>query len=553
MKHRHTIRILCCLLLLALIASFSAAAPSFAEAASIQFSFGSPAVPEQVQRKALLNAYSTWAVRDSGSAPWFYAFTDLDHNGQLEVLTAYLQGTGLYTTAAVWQLNSDFSSVSPCRAQLASGDHWPDIIQNSFVCYYDRASNSYTYVFEDVTRESPSRYQYSWRTLLLNQQNVSLNRLGTKIVEYTNVNAAPTVVCTNQKGESISETAYNSIPELSFAGRERSNPTLNWIPVESAAAASQPVPKPTPIPTPAPTPVPTQNPALPQVLITKNPTSESMPIGGRTWFIAHAQGSNSVSWQLLSPDGRVYSVSEAMALNPGLALNLQSGGDTIEVSNVPLSLTGWGFQARFDNSSGNFALTSPAYLYVGDFLSAYSSVIEKYRNAYQTGNRQNAQYAYQVGISEMTVYSSHVGYGFKDLDKDGIPELVIAPLDGQGEYRQLVLDVYSLNNGIPVNLARSQARSRFFLRSNSNLLNEGSSGAGFSNCSIFRVSGYSLIPVESIMSYFPGNASDGYYFQTGAYSYEPRATDAKISEADYQARQREYESTLYLPPLTKIA
>lgn len=552
MKHRSVLRFLCSLLLFALFASFGVQPLSSAESASIQISFGTPTAPEEVQRKLILNNYNNWAVRDSGSSPWFYAITDLDHNGRLEVITAYLQGTGLYTTGKIWEVDADFASVAACRSVINGGENWPDLIQDSFVSYYDKGNNSYNYVFETVTRQSPSRYLYAWRTLCLTAQSVAVDQLGTKSVDYVSVNSSPAVTCTNKYGQAIPEAQYNSLPEQQFANCERTVTAVTWVPVETAPAAQPPV-TPTPVPTPAPTPVPTQNPALPQVLITKNPTSESLPIGGRTWFIAHAQGSNSVSWQLISPDGRIHSVTESMALNPGLALNLQSGGDTIEVSNVPLSLNGWGFQARFENSSGNFALTSPAYLYVGDFLSAYSSVIEKYRNAYQTGNSKNSQFAYQVGISEMTAYSDHVGYGFKDLDKDGIPELIIAPLDGQGDNKQLVLDAYSLNNGIPVNLARSQARSRFFLRTNSNLLNEGSSGAGFSNCSIFRVSGYTLVPVESIMSYFPGNDKDGYYFQTGAYSFEPRATDAKISEADYQARQRDYESSLYLPPMTKIA
>ena len=237
MKHRHVMRLLCSLLLFALFASFGVQPLSSAESASIQISLGTPTAPEEVQRKLILNNYNNWAVRDSGSSPWFYAITDLDHNGRLEVITAYLQGTGLHTTGKVWEVSSDFASVAACRSVINGGDNWPDLIQDSFVAYFDKGSNSYNYVFETVTRQSPSRYLYAWRTLCLTAQNVAVDQLGTKSVDYVSVNSSPTVTCTNRYGQAIPETQYNSLPEQQSANCELSVTAVTWVPVETAPAA----------------------------------------------------------------------------------------------------------------------------------------------------------------------------------------------------------------------------------------------------------------------------------------------------------------------------
>jgi hypothetical protein len=151
-----------------------------------------------------------------------------------------------------------------------------------------------------------------------------------------------------------------------------------------------------------------------------------------------------------------------MAANPGLTLEALPE-DTLSVSNVPQSMDGWSVQARFDGPGGT-AMTSPATITVDNTFTAYGSVISNYYRAYSTGNN-TAEYALNNGLSEYIGNASHVGYALQDLNGDGKDELLIAGiLDNQ--YTELVLfDVYTLDNGQPVQLASSRARSRWFLRS----------------------------------------------------------------------------------------
>ena len=100
------------------------------------------------------------------------------------------------------------------------------------------------------------------------------------------------------------------------------------------------------------TEAPTEAPAAPAApVVTKDPTGEKLSPGGKTWFVAHADGATILTWEFVSPEGMVYSVTEAMAQNPGLLLDI-SKTDTVELQNVPLSLNGWSARARFDGHGG---------------------------------------------------------------------------------------------------------------------------------------------------------------------------------------------------------
>jgi hypothetical protein len=239
-----------------------------------------------------------------------------------------------------------------------------------------------------------------------------------------------------------------------------------------------------------------------------------------------------------------------MAANPGLTLEALPE-DTLSVSNVPQSMDGWSVQARFDGPGGT-AMTSPATITVDNTFTAYGSVISNYYRAYSTGNN-TAEYAINNGLSEYIGNASHVGYALQDLNGDGKDELLIAGiLDNQ--YTELVLfDVYTLDNGQPLQLATSRARSRWFLRSDGSLLNEGSNGAGNSVFIINRLYGSQLVPIESVFTWFEGKETDGYYHQADGYNYEPRDYDEYLTEQDFNSYVTGWESSITFPALSQIA
>ena len=514
-----------------------------------------PAVPTQQllpameQRRILEENRVLWAFDEGEYAPdWYYTFTDLDHNGQMEVLAASTQGSGIFTYANFYEVLPDGSGVKNLYhegVEIEGPDAWPELIRDSLPCYYDRAADRYYYVCTDDTRDGAAHSLSQWAALCLKDGVAEWEYLAG--VEYLWTEAGEMVNYMDAAGNPISQADYDAAVERRFAGMERSELKLSWNEVYPSKPDlyAEPTPAPTPAPAPAAS---TAAPSGPQVVITKNPTSEALEIGGKTWFIAHAQNALSLTWEMVDPQGNVYSLQDAMNSNPGLTLEAMDK-DTLAVSNVPQSLNGWGARARFDGQ-GNAAYSNVATIYVGDYAAAYGSVIQTYKRAIELGNI-TAETAWDYNISEYMVGCAHVGYALKDLDKDGTPELIIA--DYGGDSGQILFDLYTLYNGSPAQLAMSQARNRWYLRTDNLLYNEASSGAAYSYFSLYRKTGSELSGIRSAFTW-PSDAGDTeYYYQEGTVAFAPCSGDEKLSQTKFSEKVDEIHGTFFLPTLTKIA
>lgn len=280
-------------------------------------------------------------------------------------------------------------------------------------------------------------------------------------------------------------------------------------PAETTPEITQTVPETTEAPTEAPT-----TPASPPV-ITKDPTGETLTPGGKTWFVAHADGATILTWEFVSPDGTVCSVTDTMTLHPGLELDI-SQADTVAVSDVPLSLNGWSAQARFDGPGGSVT-SQPALITVYQSQGAYDAVIEKYRTAL-AHREEGDSVPYQYDVSEMMLYATHAGYTLLDLDGDGTQELLIAGIGYLSPLDNYLFEIYSLQDGVPVRAAQSSVRCRYYLMKDNKIYCEGSSGAAFDNYSVMQ---YSAGTVRFLNGLYTTNVlADGspspytYYFTT---------------------------------------
>ena len=500
-----------------------------------------PGIPLEEQERILEANRSLWAFTEPYESPWSYTFTDLDHNGLLEVIAASTQGSGLYTYAHYWEVLRDGSGLRNCYPgdpEIEGPDDWPDIVMNTLPCRYDAAADCYYYLCENLTRSGYNYQYYSMNALSLKDGVAEWEFLAGKAVEWDE-NGSDHATCTDAAGNPISEQDYDAAAERRFAGLESSILTLEWTQVEIPWPEAGAEVSPEPVYS-GPAPV-----------ITKNPTSESLAVGGNTWFIAHAQNASTLTWQLMDPDGIVYSVDAAQDCNPGLKLEVLEG-DTIAVSNVPLSVNGWAVLARFEGSGG-VAVTEPAYLYVGDFVSAYGSIINQYKAIFDNGKTEDLGYIFERDLSEVISYCDHIGYALKDLDKNGTPELILSGINPNEFARGIVYDLYTLETGNPVRLAVSHGRDRYYLRADNTLVNEGSSGAAYSNIYVYRVSGSSLVPVEGILTYPIGETGMGYYMQVGSFSYQPRSEDQTITSDEFYRKWDDYKGNLFMPQLTRIA
>ena len=89
-----------------------------------------------------------------------------------------------------------------------------------------------------------------------------------------------------------------------------------------------------------------------QVVVTKSPTSESVPYGGACMFIAHAANATSVTWYLASSDASlIIPASDGPAYVAGLSVS-GTNSDTLYLSGIPASMNGCLVQACFTGEGG---------------------------------------------------------------------------------------------------------------------------------------------------------------------------------------------------------
>lgn len=302
--------------------------------------------------------------------------------------------------------------------------------------------------------------------------------------------------------------------------------------------------------------VPETTQAVQPPVITKDPTGEKLSPGGRTWFVAHAEGASLLTWEFLSPDGGVYSITETMSLHPGLLLD-GSKEDTVSLENVPLSLNGWSARARFDGPGGS-TTTQPALITVTQSEGAYDRVIENYRTAMAHKDEGDAVYA-QYDVSEMIFYASHVGYAKRDLDGNGTEELIVAGIGYDIPAEPFLFEIFTLENGSPVSVGKSTARSRLFLMQDNKLYNEGSSGAASSNFSVLQLSGSQLRFLNGLYTtdtLADGSPSPYTYYYTTSNQYGDLAQlsgDNGMEEKVANTFLNSWRDSITLPELCLIA
>ena len=319
-------------------------------------------------------------------------------------------------------------------------------------------------------------------------------------------------------------------------------PAATSTPAPTSPPTPVPTPPPTPVPTPAPTPTPT--PAPVSIVITKHPTGEVLSEGGKTWFIALAENADSLTWQLKDRNGSVNSVQDAMNVNPGHRLEVLENA-TIAVRNSPASLNGWSVEAVFSNAGGSVT-TAPAMIAVEALDPAYAAVVEKYRNAYASGITEQA--AYVSGYSEMAGYSQHVGYTLIDLDGNGVKELIIAATGTGDSSNRVIYEICTIADHQAITLCMSRARSRYYLCTNSTILNEGSSGAAYSDFNVMLPSGTNLLTAINLRSDLDENGQPVWYYYEASYMTAEESIPADQAFAIID----NLKSQIFVPPLTQI-
>ena len=199
-----------------------------------------PVMPSAEEQKHILEANrSLWAFDEGDYAPdWYYTFTDLDHNGLLEVISASTQGTGIFTYAHFYEVLPDGSGVKNlyhANVEIEGPDDWPEIIRDSLPCWYDSAADRYYYVCANDVRDGAAHSMSQLAALCLKDGVAEWEYLASVDIQWTEAGEQKTYM--DGAGNPISEQDFNSAVERRFAGMEQSELKLEWTAVTSTAEA----------------------------------------------------------------------------------------------------------------------------------------------------------------------------------------------------------------------------------------------------------------------------------------------------------------------------
>lgn len=172
------LRILCVLLSILLLAGCSNAPAQVTEPETTIPDLSSP----EEQIKLLMQQINTWKVPDElESETYYYAVTDLDQNGRLEILEASTQGTGIYTYGALYEVSADFTDVHECMTPCKQDGDLPEIIMDSAPAAYDPDSGCYDYLFTNETRNGAAEHYESIVAMRLQNGNLTCTTLATSV------------------------------------------------------------------------------------------------------------------------------------------------------------------------------------------------------------------------------------------------------------------------------------------------------------------------------------------------------------------------------------
>lgn len=187
------------------------------------------AAPGYYEQIGLIAANADLWLQDFEYYPWGYTVTDLDQNGRLEILSCSVQGTGFYSYIKAYEVREDGSGLTEIKGLGEERmDSLPDIWTGCVPVYFDKETEIYYYIFDDIIRNGMAEYYENKRAVSLVDGVWQEIPLASKVTLYSDPDHF-TITRTGSRGESISEAQYESIAETVFAGLESSEICFNWI------------------------------------------------------------------------------------------------------------------------------------------------------------------------------------------------------------------------------------------------------------------------------------------------------------------------------------
>ena len=162
----------------------------------------------------------------------------------------------------------------------------------------------------------------------------------------------------------------------------------------------------------------------------------------------------------------------------------------------------------------------------------------------------------ELGMTASVFYTGDksyeiLGYLLKDLDGDGVEELLIGEnaADGSGPdtgWDSIIYDMFAIRGGELVHIFDGWERNRYYLCENGAVANEGSSGAAYSSWEFFTYKNGELKLIESIFTDEDAQfQSHWYHFDKP--SYEDKSNEITADEGNQIVEKYVYQKLNFIP------
>ena len=176
---------------------------------------------------SLISSQMSTLKQNDTAKNWYYAVTDLDHNGRLEFIAAAQHPADRSTNMKVWEVSEDGASLAPCRLDILEEETFPDILTDNVDTYHDGQANTWYYLLNDTLVLADNDVYTIKTSITLKDGALSYTPYS---YEHTVMNGGVREVShTDTNGMSISPEQYNAAAVNALAGKERGSISFEWL------------------------------------------------------------------------------------------------------------------------------------------------------------------------------------------------------------------------------------------------------------------------------------------------------------------------------------
>ena len=178
--------------------------------------------------------------------------------------------------------------------------------------------------------------------------------------------------------------------------------------------------------------------------------------------------------------------------------------------------------------------------------AAYDALLGEISDLRRSGASE-AQTDFSHDLLSANDYYQTPGWLLRDLDGDGIPELLLGADWGDGH--SVIFNIYRLDGAKAVRMVDGWNRSRWYLCTDGSLANEGSSSAFESSYSYYRYTSGELQHLETLLYLDDGSGGSPWRYSVTTDQYVSSGDFHSVTEAEATAVMDKYtHETLILTP-----